>query len=955
MKRISSPRFIGRAGELAELAAGLERASAGEPAVFLVGGEAGVGKSRLLAELTARAREDGARVLIGGCVPLSGDAVPFLAIPEALRGGGDGLEAGSALAVFERVMGRLRELEEAAPLLLAVEDVHWADRSTLDLLAFVMRNLGRERLMIVATFREDELDARPELRAWVSDAARVATGRLSLGRFDRGELEDLLAGILGGSPPAVLASHVFARSEGNAFMAEELLAAGDSGAIPETLRDTMLARLDSLGPAARQVVGVAAVCGRRVAPELLDAAWKGPEDELDGALRDAVRRHILVAEEGRYAFRHALLQEAAYGELGLRERTRLHAACAEALERRPELASGTVAAELSHHWLRAGDEACALAAAVRAGMEAERAFAVPEALEQYERALALWDRVPDAEARAGTDRAEIMARAAAAAQWRGEFDRAIELLEGALDRIDEASEPLRAALMHERLGWCLFESGGSARAALMELQAALRLVPEEPPTAHRSRLVGRLALAQLYSGRVGDSRRSAEDALAMARAIGARREEAAALFPLGAAMFSGGEPEAGLERMAEARRLALEHGEVENFGRVSVVLTDGLIRQGRHAEALEMATASVAESRRRGTERFLGAVATVNAVLALIALGRWDEAEAMVSEALDELPAAGLAAASLGDLRVALDVGRGRFAEAHALLGSEPADAPDAEGAVDRADRAAELASWEGRPEDVAGAVESALTLAEADEDRMYLARLAAAAMRLEADRAERARARQAAGEVAAACKRAEAMGAAAAARRGEGPVELAAHLAAIAAERTRAEGTPDPEAWAAAVRAAERWGPVYKVAYARWRWAEALLASRAPRAEAVEALRPAYETARRLGAKPLLAEIEVLARRARIDLTAPVPEPEPEEDEWGLTSREREVLEHVAAGETNRQIAEALFISVKTAGVHVSSILRKLDASTRGEAAAIAHRAQGSRAQGSDPLSQGD
>jgi DNA-binding NarL/FixJ family response regulator len=163
-----------------------------------------------------------------------------------------------------------------------------------------------------------------------------------------------------------------------------------------------------------------------------------------------------------------------------------------------------------------------------------------------------------------------------------------------------------------------------------------------------------------------------------------------------------------------------------------------------------------------------------------------------------------------------------------------------------------------------------------------------------------------------------------------------------VEAEATRVAGPADPARWATAVEALEEWGPPHHVAYGRWRWAEALLAARAPRAEAAAVLRPAHAIAQRLGAAAVGAEIEAVARRARLDLTVterPAPPPSPA-DELGLTARELDVLEQLVAGATNRQIADALFISVKTAGVHVSNILRKLDASTRGEAAAIAHRA---------------
>jgi len=375
---------------------------------------------------------------------LEGAAIPLLPVTDALSDldrDGDterDLEAappqaGSASALFAAgpvarlhalVLDRLERASASNPLLLVLEDLHWADQSTLDLVAFLARRLRRERILIVASYRSDEVGSRPALRQLLADVATAPTAqRLDLRGLTRSEMRGQVAGILGAPPSEHLLQAVFSRSEGNPFFAEELVAVAGSGSpdgLTTTLRDTLLARVATLDASAQAAVRVAAAGGRRVHQRLLAAAAGLPEPELTNALRAAVSQHVLVARDDGFAFRHALLQEVVYDELLPGERARLHAAFGAALEDRPEVAGGTAAsvtAEIAHHWLSAGDESRALAAAVRAGTEAERVGALVEAARQHKRALALWHVVADAERVAGVDEATLLARAAPA-PWR---------------------------------------------------------------------------------------------------------------------------------------------------------------------------------------------------------------------------------------------------------------------------------------------------------------------------------------------------------------------------------------------------------------------------------------------------------------------------------------------------------------------------------------------------------
>src|SRR6266704_2298616 len=413
-QRISSSVFVGRAAETAELRAALERAAAGRPATVVVAGEAGVGKTRLVQELVGQARAMGAVTLSGGCLDVGEGTLAYAPLAEALRSLAELLDPDE----LERVLGGLHRLAERRPVLLVVEDLHWADRSTRDLLAFLVRNL-RAGVAVVATYRSDELNRRHPLRPFLAELDRSGRAeRLELARFGRRELGELLEGILGEAAPPPLVGEILARSEGNPFFAEELLAAHVGGVrLPSVLRDLVLARVEALSDAAQQVLQVAAVAGSRVDHELLAAVAEVPAEQLVWLLREAVAHHILLAEErtGAYLFRHALVQEAIYDDLLPVQRGPLHAAYARALERRMSQRDGAAATgaaaelgQLAHHWYAAHELEAALLASVRAGQAAETASASAEALEQYERALELWDHVPQAATRSPLDRSALL-------------------------------------------------------------------------------------------------------------------------------------------------------------------------------------------------------------------------------------------------------------------------------------------------------------------------------------------------------------------------------------------------------------------------------------------------------------------------------------------------------------------------------------------------------------------
>ena len=982
--QVTTGPFIGRTNELARLRQLLARAVAGEPLVALVGGEAGVGKTRLVEQLAATAREQGVRVLAGGCVPLGEEGLPFAPVTEALRGLAGQLEpaelqavagparqelarllpdlawggeaaAGAAVAgaaqgrLFERLLGVVQRLATGAPLLWVVEDLHWADRSTRELLAFLATYLRSGRVLVVGSFRSDELHRRHPLRGLLAELARNRrVQRLELPRFTRTELAQQLAGLLGNQPPTPLVDDLYARSDGNPFFAEELLlAGGDPGVLPPSLQEVLLTRVVRLGSGTQQLLRVAAAAGPGVTQPLLAAVADLDDQQLLEGLREAVDQQLLRPEPGGgegYVFRHALLAEAVYGELLAGERVSLHGALAGALEAGLEGggAPASRAARLAYHWAAAGDQPRALSASVAAAAAAEGVYAFAEARLQLERVLGLWHQVPDPVERAGMDRVGLLSRCAEAAYAAGDPGRAAELVRQALALVDEGRQPQRAGLLHEQLARYLHMLGDPD--ALAEQQQAVRLVLPEPSQG-RVRVLGSLAHLLVVVDRLEEARGLAEDAVAIAGQVGAVAEEAAARTALGGALVHLGDADAGLAQLAAAVRLATQADEALVMLRAIEQHSDGLLAAGRLEEAATVTLDGIHQARRLGLTRSFGPILASNATQALVALGRWDQAEQVSRQGLEAV-LSDAASVHLLLARAALELGRGDLDAAQARLQAVrrllPASMPEAQETGPLFCGLAEVALWRGHLEQARELVAEGVPLVATNP--RHAAPLYALGLRVEADRAELARARhpgEAAPDDAATTALLERLDQATTGPAGASIPALAAWQALGLAERTRQQGPSDPAAWATAVAAWERLGQLYRVAYAGFRQAEALLATTGDRAAAAVVLGRTAAITGRLGARPLDAEVKALARRARLDLGPPAAAagPPTPAQQLGLTPREVEVLALVAAGRSNRQIAQALFISPKTVGVHVSNILAKLGAAGRVEAAAIAHR----------------
>jgi DNA-binding NarL/FixJ family response regulator len=985
--RVASPAFVGRVEELQTLESARRRAADGEPAVVLLGGEAGVGKTRLIAELTTRCTSDGTRVLVGGCLPVGDGGLPYAPIVEMLRGllADLGAEAVRELAgpswpelarlapglgeppggppsqaaqtrLFELLLGLLGRLGEQAPLLLAIEDLHWADQSTRDLLTFLVRNLRRERLLLAVTYRNDEPGV-DQLGPYLAELDRSGRAeRLELLRLSRAETAVQLVGILGAAPPPDLVDAVFARSQGNPYFTEELLAAQRAGSpeLPATARDLLRGRVQRLPAPARQVLRVVAVAGRRVPHRLLAAVAALDQQTLEEALHAGVADRLLVTRPGQdgYDVRHALLREVLDADLLPGERARLHAGLAQVLAEAPELADPSpvvAAAELAVHWDAAGKPARALPAWVQAGLAAEHAHAFAEAYRHYQRALQLWGQVSKPEAAARLHRVDLLVRAADAAAFAGTVQQAVAPLEAALRHIDPAVEPLRAAVLLARLGDHR-RMAGAEPAALADYAKAEQLLIGTPPSAESARVLNAHAQALGSMGRPYEAIPRCEEAIRVARAAGDRTEEAHALDVLGAGMADLGELDRAITLGLEARRIAEETGDAETIVRTYSNFSGTLALAGREQDALRNAREGYRRAQQLGLEHARGSFSAVQLAWWLLTSGRWQECEQLLQ---DLLAAESWGAFDLHGIRGRLLARRGEFAAAREEIDLAVQLSPPAF-VIEELKSRAELALWEGRDEEAEAALAEGLRWHAEHDPGGALPKVSAywftVALRLEADRAERAAARQATDEVAKAHKRAAPIiaeldqFAAAQIPQAHYPLVLCDLLVARA-EQSRLELCSDPQRWQAGAAAWERLGRPFEAAYAGFRQAEALLATRARRLQVQQVLGPAYQTAVTLGAAPLRREIELLAERGRLrlaeqaDTTADAETPASPAAALGLTRREAEVLTLVAEGRSNRQISQELFITEKTASLHVSHILAKLGVASRGQAAAAAHR----------------
>lgn len=980
MERVgfSDAPLVGREREIGFLLDVLSAAEGGLPATVVIGGDAGVGKSRIVSELSARRGSDGVRFLVGHCVNLPEGGLPYLPFVDAFRlldneswrrldalfrGGGAGPI--DQLQLFEAVVELVFELAASAPLCLVLEDMHWADRPSKDLLRYLLGRLERERVMIVLTYRSDEMHRRHPLRPFLAEIARKpSVHRLMLDPLMAGAMAELITSR--GPLAAGAVDRIVDRAEGNAFFAEELLeaerAAAASGAtggpaiLPEALLDVLIARLEQLEHNAARVVGVAAVAGRRVGSDVLAEVTGLPDRELDEALRDAVTRHILVpdAETGTYQFRHALLQEAAYAEMLPGELARLHRDYAQALSARLS-STPAVAAELAYHAELCHDLPLALDATMRAAEHARQVLAPSDTQRHLERALAWWGSVPDAAGVAGAQEWEVLLRAGEAASAAGDITRAVALTAHAVGAVDalagprpDAAERAVRVMVRARYAAVLNAAGDSRDQAVVSEAATLA---EALPLC-RERAEARCAQALVLTayGRE-DAAAAAHLALSDAQALGAADLQAQALVTSARIAEHSGDTDTAAAHLTEALELSRDSEDVATELRTMYHLAMSRYDAGDLRQTLEWTRRCIDRAAATGMvySPYPHAARGID-VIARYVCGDWDAALDPLWEA-EQIPANARALLEAYSLHIAVGRGLPDIGERLTSIRANPHPDPDIDVQLVMLSGGCETdhLTWQHDPEAALRAYRSAIDYPNKLWGRHYLGRiwLDSLALAALADAADRARLREEddaaaealvqGGAIIEDARRTAELGEPRSGRLG---AEGVAWLARAEAEFSRLRGDQDSSVWRAALSAFD-YGYAYEVARCRWRLAEVLLGgaahaagdSKDAREEAAELLGLVMADAHRLGATPLVDAVTALSRRAKLS------GPGRGTDAGLLTTREEEVLALLAQGRTNRQLGKELFISEKTASVHVSNILGKLGARSRGEAVALARQ----------------
>ncbi|MQA15865.1 MAG: AAA family ATPase [Pseudonocardiaceae bacterium] len=897
--------LVGRAEELAALTAAFDRAGDGSPGLVLVSGDAGVGKTRLLEELAGHARRAGALVLVGRCLEVGATGLPYLPFVEALGGTAD-VELLRGRPALARMLPQL----DAEPGDDELGRLPLFDAVT-GLLAELVRLPATDRLH-VPPFRPAEADRF--VRAVAAELAGL-------------DLRD--AGL----------RRVAERSEGNAFLAEELLATctecgGEE--LPPALADVLLTRLEQLPAGVQQAVRAAAVGGRKVAHGRLRRVVGLPDGELDDALRGAVEHHVLVAEPSgdAYSFRHALMQEAVYGDLLPGQRARLHAGYAEVLA--AEDGRG-VAAELAHHSLASGALPGALTASVAAAEEASRLGAPAEVLRHLELALQLWSAVGDPAGCAGTDEWRLMARAGAAASAAGDPERALAHLRAAAAAAADFADPPGTAYLGRLLARQLLALELDTEAYEVA-RGALERLGDRPDEPEWPRLLVEHARAASSVAGLEVAERVAERAVRAARELDLPGTVADGLMTQGLLAYRAGRIAAAIALQQQVADLAAAAGALPP--RLRALTHLGLVQfehgQGRAALATIDTGVRLAEEAGLTWSTF-GLELRVLQVLVCGELGEWDAAEraAEITSAVSGLVEARVAAAA-----VRVTIGRGRLDDAaRQLAGLRRWRDADSQIALLVAFGEVELRLWRDDAAAAVAAVDEALERLAADPAAFARIRLCALALSGATSLASRARQRSDAVAEREAAATAERLHAHATAvlhgdrpwGRAPGP-EAHAWSAVADAEHARAQDRDDPTLWARAANLFD-FGGVYEQARCRWRQATALLTA-GDRDAAAEPIQQAREVTDRLGARLLGDGLAQLAARAGMDRRAVASTP----TQAPLTPREQAVLELVARGRANRRVGAELFISEKTVSVHLSRVMAKLGASSRTEAVAVAH-----------------
>lgn len=940
-----SAEMVGRAAELAEVRRLFAGVREGVPAALLVEGEAGIGKSRLVREFAAEI-DPTADVHVGWCLDLGASRTPYGPLTGILRSivtrmgvervresVGVGAEAlGMLLPELvdaptdrertspERLRDAIASLIEASaesgPQVLVVEDLHWADESTLAILSFLLRALGRGRILLLITCRSDDVRRGDAVSRFIGEATRGRLlERLTLTRLDEGAVRELAEQITGHPLTETALDRMQERAEGVPFFIEEIAGCAN-GPLPDGLRDLLLARFDRLGDDAQHVVQVASGAERPLTHPLITHLVDLPEQRLDEAIREATRSGILVVVDDDYRFRHALLREAVHDDLLPGERARLHRAYAETLEAQCADSDTGDAAALAYHWQLAQDDRKALIAAAEAMRHAKTRYAFASAARFGELILELWPQVPDAAEAAGIDRLDLLLVLGSILRNAGDGERALAVANVALAEVDpETIDPrLHARLLRNK---ALYLVNLGRLGAIPLLQQALAIAEEHVgDEVFRAELLNRLASRRMIAGDREEAIRLADEAERAAAGAESTDQLSIAANVRGGSLAHLGHVEEGVREYARAYELATG-SDAEMRYRVNY--SDLLTLLGRYREAVEVAEEGLRRARELRVERTSGSIMAQNMVVPLLELGEIGRVEEMLSRDFVQ-GTLRVFRMYMSMTRVRVLAWRGRSTEAAEMLRDwlpafEETGVSERQIWYDRIMMTVAVAESGG---DLRGALDTILEMLHDDQPALLHQRR----LLLEG-------------------------GAIIAELRAEGADIAAASDAIRAAWRAQPAQLQD-DAWSTildalldplpdnvddAIRRADgedvpvTFRVVLRLERAR------MLVHEGDRSAASTLLAEAAASAETLGNAQLQTAVARLATDAGL---AARPAPGASADVDPLTARERQVLELIAEGLSNRQIGERLFISVKTVSVHVSAVLRKLGVSTRTEAALL-------------------
>lgn len=959
----AGPQLVGRERELDIVRGLLDRAWVEEAQTLVVSGDAGVGKTALVANACA-ARDGDGLILAGACLPLASMSIPFLPIRSALRANprvaapsvlpADGEERGYAL----RFDAWLDEQADRAPVVLVVDDVQWADRSTLDTLMYAIAGPASRRLAIVVTLRAGEVGLGHPLQRWLADVRRLPrTSELGLTPLDRAATGAQMETLLSGSPHQSLIDDVYARSRGNPYFTRLLVAglAPDARTVPTSfpadLSSAVLQSWFRLAERTRRLASVLAVGGRAMRADDLARVAGSAEalPDVRASLLEAVDSGTLdLLADGSFWFHHPLNAEVLEAMLGEDERRRWHRRFADDLI---ATSAGGVralgsAVALADHRYRAGQQQEAFDAALAAADAAGAAAGHAEQLRLLRRAARLRADLPDVVEPVES----ILRRIRAIAGQVGAIPEELDAVGSLIALTDPASHPLPSAELRVRRMHLRFLMG-KAFIDLADMQEAERLAAADTSDAVYALVLAELAHAELWAG-VEGAAEHAERAVEIARATGDLRALSHALAAVVMeAVFRDASStvrevaqeavEAGLaarDWMAYVHALLWEFNATVDWGTERCAAA---MRERRlELEASDGPHAYVA---------WLSAIEASNWVIS----GAWREAQAALRVALGSDPGPfGDVHARLAAAILATRQGRQSEAESHLLRVDELMTDGSAFHALEYDAVCAEVRLGAGAARE---AFDAAMTGATAPGSLPtmceWLVPLAARAL---ADLARRARDRgSSADDVMCELDELERrfphvlkdVGEVTPVYRGQ----LDALESLYVSERMRARADPaEAVAWLDAVERLKACGFAWEEAYARARAAEALLARAGDRPAGGEMLRTGLALARRLEARPVEEDLLDLARGARVPVgEPPPPAADPNAAVLGLTVREREVLAHVAAGRTYGEIARALMISEKTVSTHISHLLAKTGSANRVELARLVHRVDPDRSTG--------